>query len=202
MHIRRNTRRNARYETEGEKPAVLAGVPSHPVPTSSSNRGRSTDFACSRPRETKTPERNPVCIEKEIRDLTVAKPGKVLAGKEQKPQVEAEVGFADIKEGGELSPVGEWIWMQDPWAGKWERLRIPKEGADYRKRREVSPRPSYWGETEVREWRRKLREEKEWVKRERRERIEWTDGDPDYGIPCRPWDPYDLQGTHLGEPQR
>ena len=63
--------------------------------------------------------------------------------------------------------------MQDPWTGAWERLRVPKEEADYRQRREIPPRPSYWGEAEAREWRRKLREEKERVEREMGERIEW-----------------------------
>ena len=47
--------------------------------------------------------------------------------------------------------------MEDPWTGAWERLRVPKEEADYRKRRGIPPQPSYWGEVEAREWRRKLR---------------------------------------------
>ena len=61
--------------------------------------------------------------------------------------------------------------MKDPWTGKWERLRIPKEQAGCQRRRELTPKPSYWGEKETREWRRKLREEK--GERERRERLEW-----------------------------
>ena len=63
--------------------------------------------------------------------------------------------------------------MEDPWTGLWERLGVPKEEADYRRRREIPPRPSYWGEAEVREWRRRVREEKERVEREKRERLEW-----------------------------
>ena len=38
---------------------------------------------------------------------------------------------------------------------------------------ESTPKPSYWGERETKEWRRKLKEKKEKVETERRERIEW-----------------------------
>ena len=63
--------------------------------------------------------------------------------------------------------------MEDLRTGLWERLRVPKEKADYRRRVEFPPKPSYWGETEAREWRRRLREEKDRVEREKRERLEW-----------------------------
>ena len=57
--------------------------------------------------------------------------------------------------------------------GLLERLRVPKEEADYRRRTEIPPRLCYWEEAEVRDWRRRLREEKERVERESRERLEW-----------------------------
>ena len=41
------------------------------------------------------------------------------------------------------------------------------------RRRESTPKPSYWGERESKQWRRKLREKKEKVERELRERLEW-----------------------------
>ena len=65
-----------------------------------------------------------------------------------------------------MPPGGEWIWLEDPWPGAWEKLRVPKEEADYRRRREIPPKPSYWREAEAREWRRRLRKEKEKVERE------------------------------------
>ena len=73
---------------------------------------------------------------------------------------------------GQLPPGWEWVWMEDPWTGAWEKLRVRKEEADYRRRRESPPRPSYWGEAEAREWRQRLREEKEKVERGRREKLE------------------------------
>ena len=73
----------------------------------------------------------------------------------------------------QLPPGWEWVWLEDPWTGKVEKLRIPMEEADARRRQESSPKPSYWGERETKEWRKKLREENERVERERRERLEW-----------------------------
>ena len=29
--------------------------------------------------------------------------------------------------------------MEDPWTGLWEKLRVPKEEADYKRRREIPP---------------------------------------------------------------
>ena len=88
---------------------------------------------------------------------------------ERKKRVKIEAGTADIKRReDQFLPGWEWVWMEDPWTRAWERQRVPKEEADYRKRREIPPRPSYWGEAEAREWRRKLREEKERGEREAR----------------------------------
>ena len=48
------------------------------------------------------------------------------------------------KEGEEELPPGwEWIWLEDLWAGKVEKLWIPKEEPDARRRRENGPIPSY-----------------------------------------------------------
>ena len=76
------------------------------------------------------------------------------AGKQKKRREEIEARI------GQLPPGWEWIWLQDPWTQKWERLRVLQEEADYRQRSVIPPQPSYWGEVEAREWRRKLREEK------------------------------------------
>ena len=76
--------------------------------------------------------------------------------------MEFGAGIGEVKgKEGQLPPGREWVWMDDPWTESWERLRVPKEEADYRRRREIPPRPSYWGEAKAREWRRRLREEKE-----------------------------------------
>ena len=62
-----------------------------------------------------------------------------MVGIERKKRVEIEVGTADIKRRkDQLSPGWEWVWMEDPWTGTWERLRVPKEEADYRKERNPS----------------------------------------------------------------
>ena len=82
-----------------------------------------------------------------------------------------EAGLGDIKRRKDSLPHDwEWIWLKDPWLGKVEKLRVPREEADARRRSELTPRPSYWGERETKEWRKKLREEKEKVQREKRER--------------------------------
>ena len=46
--------------------------------------------------------------------------------------------------------------------------------ADAWRQHELNPKSSYWGEQETKEWRRKLREERERVEGEqRREKLEW-----------------------------
>ena len=112
-------------------------------------------------------------MEEEIQELTVEGTQEKLAETEQRKRVEIEAEIAEIKrKEGQLPPGWKWVWMEDPQTRVWERLRVPKEEVDYR-RRDIPPRPSYWGEDDAREWRRKLREEKERVERERRERLEW-----------------------------
>ena len=86
-----------------------------------------------------------------------------------------EAGHGEL-EGGEREriPGGwEWIWVEDPWTGRSERVRVPREEADYGRRQRFPPRLSYWGEKEAMEWRRRLREEKERVEQEERERKAW-----------------------------
>ena len=78
------------------------------------------------------------------------------------------VGTRDIIPGG-----WELVWMQDPWTGKWELVRVPKQEAESRRKKGLLQRPSYWGETETREWQCKLREEKEAVEREREAKRAW-----------------------------
>ena len=68
-----------------------------------------------------------------------------MAAIEQK-RMEIEAGTADIKRREELlPPAWEWVWMEDPWTGTWERLRLTKEEADYRRRREI-PRDCLTGD--------------------------------------------------------
>ena len=58
--------------------------------------------------------------------------------------MEREVGTAEIRrKEGQLPTGWEWVLMEDSWTGTWERLRVPKEEANYRRRREIPPRPSY-----------------------------------------------------------
>ena len=84
-----------------------------------------------------------------------------------------EAGTGDIK--GPVDQIlGGWemIWVEDPWTGKRDIVRVPREEADYWRRMGLSQHP-YWGESEAQEWRRRLREEKEAVSREERECRAW-----------------------------
>ena len=97
-----------------------------------------------------------------------------LAGKEVKGRSVVEAGMGKIK--GERDPIlGGWehIWVEDPWMGRWEKVKVPCEEADYHRRRGLPQRPSYWGESEAREWRRLLKEEKEAVVRKAEECRAW-----------------------------
>ena len=107
-----------------------------------------------------------------LKELTLTqRPGGVLAGRERE---EIEAGLGDIREKKEEIPGGwEWIWVEDPWTGKWEQVRVPHEEAERQRRQGLKPRPSYWGETEAKEWRRKLREEREAVAKELERKKAW-----------------------------
>ena len=86
----------------------------------------------------------------------------------------AEAGMGIInREEDNILGAWELIGVEDPWTGKWERVKVPREEADYRQRRGLPQRPSYWGESEAKEWRRHLREEKEAVAREAKKRRAW-----------------------------
>ena len=100
----------------------------------------------------------------------------------QTPQVWAGKGWKDPEEGavGEVSrrrdveeEGWEWVSIQDPWTGKWEQVRLTKREAEEKRRREMTVWPSYWGERETREWRRKLVEEKKRIEKEREEKKLW-----------------------------
>ena len=93
-----------------------------------------------------------------------------LARREERGRSVTEAGMGDIKRERDSIPRGwELIWVEDPWTGRWEKVKVPREEADYRRRKGLPQRPSYWGESEAREWRRRLREEKEAVAREAEE---------------------------------
>ena len=92
-------------------------------------------------------------LEKELRGLTVDVQTEDLLGIGRTKWVEIEAGTAEIKRGeSPLPPSWEWVWLQDPRTGEWERLWVPKEEANYRRRREIPPQPSYWGEAKAWEW--------------------------------------------------
>lgn len=97
-----------------------------------------------------------------------------FTGKEEKGWPVVEAGMGEIKREGDPIPGGwELIWVEDSWTGKREKVRVPREQADYRRRQGLPKIPSYWRELEAREWRRRLREEKEVVAREEQERLVW-----------------------------
>ena len=81
-------------------------------------------------------------LERELLKMTV---GDELAGKEEKGRSTMEAGMGDIK--GHVDPIpGGWemICVEDPWTGKWETVRVPREEADYWRRRGLPQCPSYW----------------------------------------------------------
>ena len=84
-------------------------------------------------------------MEGDLKRLMITEPGTILAGAGEKRREIVEAGLGDIKRGeGELPAGWEWIWVEDPWTGKTEKLCVPKEEADAWSRRELSPKPSYW----------------------------------------------------------
>ena len=145
-------------ETEGERDTPCAGKLSL-----LNNKTKEVD-----PKPTPEPAVEPqqeTVIEELTEDIQKVMIGEVQGEKmerEIKRRVEFEAGTWEVeRRNGQLPSGWVWVWTEDPWTGFWERLRVPKEEADHRKRAEISPRTSYWGEAKVDEWRRKLREEKE-----------------------------------------
>nr|XP_020637074.1 uncharacterized protein LOC110072789 [Pogona vitticeps] len=111
-------------------------------------------------------------LEEVMKELKITRdPGRVLAGNRG---VEIEAGVGDIREKpSDIPGDWEWVWMEDPWTHKWEQVRVPHEEAERRRQLGLKPRPSYWGETEAKEWRRKLREEREAVAQELERKKQW-----------------------------
>ena len=66
------------------------------------------------------------------------------AGKERKKRMEFEAGLGELKGKEEPLPAG----LGD---GRDLKESPRRREADYRRRREIPPRPSYWGEAEARE---------------------------------------------------
>ena len=107
------------------------------------------------PRKIRPPGTDSGETEENLNGLMVEERGTILAGRERKPRMEVEAALADIRQGEELLLGWEWFWREDPWTGKVEKLRILKKEADTRRRRrESTPKSSYWGEKETKEWRR------------------------------------------------
>ena len=139
-------------------------------------------------------------LEQELLKMTVAtQAGDELVGKEERRRSVVEAAMGDIKGEVDLTLGGwEMIWVEDLWTGKWETVQVPREEADYRRRRGLPQRLSYWGESEAQEWRRCYREEKEAVSQEERERPSMAfAGSPEEGLPNRPWTPSTRRGGCL-----
>ena len=97
-----------------------------------------------------------------------------MAGREERGRAIMEAGIGEIKGGVDVIPGGwEMIWVEDSWTRRWEKVQDPQEEADYRRRKGLPLQPSFWRESEAREWHQRLREEKETVEREERENRLW-----------------------------
>ena len=109
-----------------------------------------------------------------LRGIEVQEEQSEKAGNTGRMEEKIEVGEGEVIKREETFPQGwEWIWRRDPWTERWARLRVPRRKADRRKIAAVPNQPSYWGEAEVREWQRRIREEREKLEEERHRRIEW-----------------------------
>ena len=70
--------------------------------------------------------------------------GSDLAGRGERGRSVVEVGMGDIKGEVDVTPGGwELIWVEDPWTGKWVKVQVSREEADYWRRRGLPQRPSY-----------------------------------------------------------
>lgn len=98
-----------------------------------------------------------------------------------------------------LPPGWEWIWAENPWMRRWERLMVPREEVARRRRNTDREKASYWGEMDSQEWRSKIREEKSRVEREKRERAQMDDY-PQVGEVERSdaWEPFSLDQAGPG----
>ena len=142
----------------------------------------------------------------ELKGLSISEAsGGVLAGKGRES---IEAGAGDIKGRWEEIPRGwEMIWVQDPWMGKWEQVKVPHEEAERCRRQGLQTRPSYSGETEAKEWRRRLREEREAMARELENKKAWHLVElqkmgvyPDHGWPVQEKVPRSGGGAEMRRP--
>ena len=68
-----------------------------------------------------------------VRLLVATQTGIEKAGTREREKPLIEAGHGDIK-GEQDTILGGWelIWVEDPWTGRCEKVRVPQEEADYR----------------------------------------------------------------------
>ena len=113
-------------------------------------------------------------LEERWKGLKITNPFKEeLAGRKEVHEVVEEGGLGEIQAEQDIIPGGwEWIWLQDPWMEKMEQVRVPKAEVEDQRKKGLLQKPSYWVESKTREWRRKIREQKEAITREKEARRE------------------------------
>ena len=102
-------------------------------------------------------------LEESLKGLMTPGPYKEeLEGRKEVGLKGEEGGLGDITLRRDDIPGGwEMVWIEDPWTKRWEQVRVPREEAERRRKRGLMQKPSYWGETEAKLWRKKLSEAKE-----------------------------------------
>ena len=67
-------------------------------------------------------------------------------------------GEVEAKKGDRVLTDGwEWVWLENPWTHKWERLIVPREEAERCQNSQPPQKLSYWAERESQEWHWKIR---------------------------------------------
>ena len=76
-------------------------------------------------------------LEKGIKGLNIVTPADPgLAGKGEDQWLEMEAGVGEKGRTRDNIPGGwETIWLEDPWTGKWEQVRVSQEEAESRQRK-------------------------------------------------------------------
>lgn len=95
---------------------------------------------------------------------------KMISKEEVSRKEVIEMGEAEVKKKEKVTSEWKWISLKNSWTPKWKWHMVPREDAE-RRRRVVRPLKPYWGEKEVGEWAREIREEQGQIEKEKQESV-------------------------------
>ena len=118
-------------ETRGETIEVLAGVSSSVKREKETQTAPTTSRVAFRHQGVDTGD-----LEQGIKKMSVATQTRTeKAGTRVDERLLAEAGHGELGEEKDKIPGGwELIWVKDPWTERCEKVRVPREEADYRRR--------------------------------------------------------------------